>query len=160
MGTELLWVVGLLMVVGLVGVVVPGLPGIALCWGGVLWWALVERTTLAWIVLAAASAVLALCLVLKWLLPGRTMRNSGVPWRSLLLAGVVAVAGFFLIPVVGLLVGFVLGLYLAERHRLGDHRQGWASTRTALRAIGLALLLELLGALLIAGTWAAAAVLG
>lgn len=160
MGTLTLCVIGLVMLVGLAGVIVPGLPGIALCWAGVLWWALMERTPTAWGVLVGATVVLLVNQVLKWLLPGRRMREAGVPWRSLLVAGAAGVLGFFVIPVVGLLVGFVLGLYVMERLRLGGHSLGWASTKTALRAIGIALALELLAALLIAAGWAGAVVFG
>jgi uncharacterized protein YqgC (DUF456 family) len=47
--------VGVAIVVGLVGVLLPMLPGLLLCWGAVLVWALVERTAVAWSVLAASS---------------------------------------------------------------------------------------------------------
>lgn len=160
MGTLTLCVVGLIMLVGLIGVIVPGVPGIALCWAGVLWWALVEQTSLAWGVLIAATAVLLLNQVLKWLLPGRHMREAGVPWRTMFVAGAAGVVGFFVIPLIGLAVGFVLGLYAMERSRLGGHRQGWASTKTALRAIGIALLVELLATLLVVAGWSGAVLFG
>ena len=52
------------------------------------------------------------------------------------------VVGFFVIPVVGLFVGFVLGIYLAERRRVGQ-ADAWPSTKAALRAVGLSILIEL-----------------
>ncbi len=60
--------------------------------------------------------------------------------------------GFFVIPVVGLFVGFVLGIYLAERARLGAD-QAWPSTKHALRAVGLSIVIELTAAVLAAATW-------
>jgi len=60
--------------------------------------------------------------------------------------------GFFVIPVVGLLVGFVAGIYLAELLRVGRAR-AWPSTGAALRAAGLSLLIELAAGLLAAVVW-------
>ena len=54
-----------------------------------------------------------------------------------------AVVGFFVIPVVGFFIGFPLGVYLEERRRLGRHASAWRSTREALRAMGLSIVIEL-----------------
>ena len=50
------------------------------------------------------------------------------------------------------MLGFVLGIWLAERVRLGPG-QAWPSTRSALAAVGLALLVEFAAALGIAVVW-------
>ncbi len=63
--------------------------------------------------------------------------------------------GFFVIPVVGLFLGFVVGVYGAEEERLGP-QAAWPSTKLAVRAVGLSILIELAGALLAAATWLAA----
>src|SRR6266545_2570059 len=121
MDTLGLVLVGIAILVGLIGVVVPALPGLLLVWGAVLVWALVERTAAAWIVLVSASLLVAGNQVVKYLVPGRQMRAAGVPWTSLAPGGGLAIVGFFVVPVVGAFLGFVLGVYLAERLRLGDH---------------------------------------
>ncbi|HEV8372102.1 MAG TPA: DUF456 domain-containing protein [Actinomycetota bacterium] len=154
-GTGLV-LVGIVILVGLVGVLLPLLPGLLLCWGAVLVWALVERTAVAWTVLAAATVLVAASTVTKYLVPGRRMRAAGVPWASLAAGGVLAVVGFFVIPVVGALVGFVAGVYGAERLRLRTHAAAWPSTVQALRAVGLSVLIELGAGLLIAAAWLAA----
>ncbi len=158
MDTTGLVLVGLAMLVGLLGVLVPVLPGLLLVWAAVLVWALVERTAAAWIVLAAASALAASGEVVKYLVPGRRMRAAGVPWSSLAAGGVLAIVGFFVVPVVGALLGFVAGVYLAERLRLGTHAEAWPSTVHALKAVGLSILIELGAGLLIAGAWLTAVV--
>jgi Protein of unknown function (DUF456). len=61
--------------------------------------------------------------------------------------------GFFVIPVVGAFLGFALGMYLAERIKLGPHAAAWPSTRQALKAIALSVGIELLTGLAIATTW-------
>jgi uncharacterized protein YqgC (DUF456 family) len=152
--------VGIVILVGLVGVLLPLLPGLLLCWGAVLVWALVERTAVAWTVLAAATVLVAASTVTKYLVPGRRMRAAGVPWASLAAGGALAIVGFFVIPVVGALVGFVAGVYGAERLRLRTHAAAWPSTVQALRAVGLSVLIELGAGLLIAAAWLAAVVLG
>ena len=57
-----------------------------------------------------------------------------------------------MVPVVGLLLGFVAGVYAAERRRVG-HDAAWPSTLAALRAAGLSILIELAAAVLAAATW-------
>ncbi|MFI2261135.1 DUF456 domain-containing protein [Streptomyces tubercidicus] len=151
---------GLVMLLGLLGVLVPGIPGPLIVWAGVMWWTLSEKSALAWVVLMAATAVLLLNQVVKWLLPARNLRAVGAPYRALFLAGVAGIVGFFVIPVIGGLLGSVGGLYLLERIRLGSHGDAWASTRTVLRAIGLSVLVELFTCLLVVGAWIGAVVAG
>jgi uncharacterized protein YqgC (DUF456 family) len=151
--------VGVAILIGLLGVLVPALPGLLLVWGAVLVWALVERTATAWVVLAITSVLFAVSQVVKYLVPGRRMRAAGVPWSSLAAGGVLAIVGFFVIPVVGAVLGFVGGIYLAERLRLGDHQAAWPSTVHALKAAGLSVLIELGAGLLIGGAWLAAVLL-
>ncbi|MCK7625500.1 DUF456 domain-containing protein [Streptomyces sp. RS10V-4] len=152
--------VGVVLLLGVFGVLVPGIPGPLVVWAGLLWWATTERTGLAWTVLMAATAVLLLSEVLTWLLPARSLRDAGTPYRTLVWAGVAGIAGFFLIPVIGCPLGAVGGLYVLERARLGSHGDAWAATRTVLRAIGLSVLVELFACLLVVGAWTGAVVAG
>ena len=68
------------------------------------------------------------------------------------------IVGFFVIPVVGLLIGFVLGVYLAELRRVGS-AAAWPATVHALKAVGLSIVIELVASLLAATTWALGVVL-
>jgi uncharacterized protein len=54
--------------------------------------------------------------------------------------------------VVGLFVGFVVGVYAAERRRVGGVA-AWPATVHALKAVGLSLLVEVVAAVLAALTW-------
>lgn len=146
-------VAGLLMLVGLVGIVVPVLPGLLLVWIGVAVWATERQDTTGWVLLAVATALALGGSALKYLLPGRRMRAQGVPGRTMAAGGLLGLVGFFVVPVVGLFLGFVLGVYLAERWRLGEHGDAWTSTMVALRAAGWSMLIELLTGLLIASAW-------
>lgn len=144
---------GLAVLAGVLGVLIPLLPGLLLCWLGVLFWALLgDANAGRWAVLALATAVAIAGTVVKYLWPGRRLKTTGVPTASLLAGGVLGVIGFFVVPVVGLVLGFVLGIWLAERIRLGPGR-AWTSTKLALSAVGLSMLVEFTAALGIAVIW-------
>lgn len=145
--------VGVAIAVGIAGVVIPVLPGALLVWAAIAVWAIVVGTSTAWAVLAGVSVVIGGAQILKLLVPGRQLRNAGVPRRSIVIGLVLACVGFFVIPVVGFFVGFPLGIYVEERRRLGPHAPAWQSTRQALRAIGLSMLIELAATVLAAAVW-------
>jgi uncharacterized protein len=148
-------VVGLAIAAGLVGIVVPVLPGALLVWAAIAVWAVAVGGATAWAVLGIATLAIGGAQIVKVLVPGRRLRDAGVPRRSIVAGVVLAVVGFFLIPVVGFFVGFPLGVYLEERRRLGRHAAAWHSTREALRAMGLSILIELTATVLAAGAWLA-----
>ncbi len=143
--------VGLAILVGLLGILVPVLPGSVLILGAVLVWALEVQSPTGWVVFSIATALLAVGAVVKYLIPGRTLKAT-VPNRTLFVGAVVAVIGFFVIPVVGMLLGFPLGVYVAERQRVGAE-QAWPSTKAALKAVGVSILIELVAGVLAALTW-------
>ncbi|MFG2139684.1 DUF456 domain-containing protein [Streptomyces sp. NPDC048650] len=148
--------VGLVMLLGVCGVLLPGVPGPPIVWAGVLWWAMTEQTGAAWTILISATVVLLLAQALVWLLPARDLRSVAAPYRTLYLAGVAGIVGFFVLPVIGGPLGAVGGLYVLERVRLGSHGDAWASTRTTMRAVGLSVLIELFACLLVFGAWVGA----
>jgi uncharacterized protein YqgC (DUF456 family) len=149
-GLEVL--VALAVAVGLVGVVVPVVPGALLVWAAILVWGIGVGTAAGWAVVVTATALIAGGQVVKYSIPTRQLRTRGVPSRSLLIGGIVGIAGFFVVPVVGLVIGFLLGVYLSELQRVGA-RMAWPSTTLALRAVGVSMLVELTSALLAAMAW-------
>ncbi len=151
-------VVLVVCVTGIVGTIVPILPGALLVGAALLVWALVEGTWLAWAVALVGVAILGLGQVLTYLVPGRRMSEAGIPGRTLLAGGLLGLVGLLVLPVVGLPLGFVLGVYLAERVRLPDHAAAWPSTVAAMKGAGLSVLISLAAAVLATGAWLAAAV--
>ncbi|MDE1668866.1 DUF456 domain-containing protein [Nocardia gipuzkoensis] len=144
---------GLVILVGLVGVVVPILPGVILIFGAIAVWAFLTGGATAWTVFAVSTLLLVLSGVVKYTWPGRRMKDAGVSNRAVFLGAVLGVVGFFVIPVVGLFVGFVLGVYLSELQRLRVNRQAWQATVHALKGVGLSIMIELFGALLAVAVW-------
>jgi len=143
--------------VGIVGVIVPVLPGDILIGGAILLWAVVERSTVSWFVAAVAIVVLVAGHVLTVLIPGRRMTAAGVPKLVLLAGGALGIVGFFFVPVVGLPLGFVLGVYLAEIVRLREHAAAWTTTVEAMKGTGLAVLIGLCASVIATAVWATAA---
>ena len=149
--------VALVIAVGLVGILLPVLPGSLLVLVAVLAWAVHTGGPAAWTVLAVATTLLAVGGVVKYVVPTRRLQDVGIPASTQWAGAALAVVGFFVVPVVGLFLGFVLGVYAAEHRRVGA-RRAWPSTRAALAAAGLSILIELLAGLLAAGTWVAGVV--
>lgn len=145
-------VIGLLILVGLAGILLPVLPGLILVAGAVVVWAVVVGSGVAWTVAIAAVLIAAAGTVVKFLIPGKKLKHAGVPMSTMYFAGALAIVGFFVIPVIGGPIGFVAGTYLAERRRLGAASAG-ASTRGSLVAVAMAIGIELTAGLVIAGLW-------
>lgn len=139
---------GALILVGVFGVVVPVIPGLAMVVLGVGIWTTEKYTGPAslWPVLVCLG-IWAAALVAEYAGGGRRLRTAGVPWRTQLAGAAVGVVGMFVIPVVGIVLGFPLGIYLAERARTRDGQVAWASTKHALRALGRNILIELAAAM-------------
>lgn len=144
--------VGLAILVGLIGIVVPVLPGSPIIAVALLVWA-VDTGGWAWAVFAAATAMLAAGWAASYVVPGRRVAASGVPRSTFVVAGLAGLAGFFVLPVLGLFVFFPAALYLMEYRRLRDRSAAWASAWLAVRMTALGMLIELSLALLAASTW-------
>ena len=143
-------IVALVIAVGLVGILVPILPGSILVVAGLLGWAIAVGGPTAWTVFGVATALVVAGAVVKYVVPGRNLPVAGIPATTQWIGVLVGVVGFFVVPVVGLFLGFVLGVYLAELLRVGS-RQAWPSTVHSLKAVGLSIVIELVAAL--AATW-------
>jgi uncharacterized protein YqgC (DUF456 family) len=145
--------VALAIAVGLVGIVLPFLPGTLLIYAAIAVWAFMVRGTVAWVVLGVVTAVLGASLLVKYLWPARRMRAADVSGRTLAAGALAGVIGFFVIPVVGLVVGFVAGVYLAELAHRRDNRRAWASTVHAVKGVALSMGVELAGGLIATAAW-------
>ena len=159
MTTGGLILVAVAIAVGLVGVLVPLLPGTLLVYAAIAVWAVFEQNTVGWVVLGVVTAVLGASLLIKYLWPVKRMRAADVSPTTLAAGAVAGVIGFFVIPVLGLLIGFVLGVYLAELAHRRDQRRAWASTVHAVKGAALSVGVELAGGLLATAAWVVGVVL-
>ena len=148
-----LWVPAVLILIGMVGIVIPVIPGLLVCLAAVFVWAFDTKSTLGWWIFGVCAALYLAGMALQYAVPGRRLREAGVRRSTLVLAVVLAVVGFFVIPVIGAPLGFVLGIYLVELGHSHDRATAWASTKAALKAVFLSMGIELLAAVAIATTW-------
>lgn len=146
--------VAVVMAVGLLGVVVPLLPGTALVLAAGVAWALLVQTEGAgrWVVVGVMTALFLAGFAAKYALPGRRLSGQ-LPRTTLLYGALAAVVGFFLLPPLGLLLGGVAGVYLAEARRVGGGPEARRSTVQVLQAVGLGILAELTAGVLMVATW-------
>jgi uncharacterized protein YqgC (DUF456 family) len=151
--------VALAIAVGLVGIIVPILPGGILVLGAIGVWAFVEGTTVSWVVFGVAAALFVASQVIKYAWPAKRMRQADVRTSVLVIGAIAGIVGFFVIPVIGLLIGFVLGVFAAELGIRRDTRRAWASTVHALKGVALSVGIELAGALLATVAWVVGVVL-
>ncbi|MCZ4552075.1 hypothetical protein BH683_015405 [Williamsia sp. 1138] len=149
-------VVAAVIFIGLCGVVLPVLPGLILILAAIGVWAFVVGGW-AWLVFAVAAGFLGAAALVKYLVANKSMKNSGVPGRTVIAGGLLGIVGFFVIPVVGLIIGFVLGAFLAEWYRNKSIEAGWRGAVAATKAAGIAMIIELAGALFAASIWLGAA---
>lgn len=152
------WIVIPVFLLGLIGIVIPVLPGLLLIVAAVLVWALELQSAAGWWVLGITGALFVACMVLEFAIPGRRMKAAGVKTSTLVVGVLVAIPCAFLIPVVGAFIGFPLGIFLVELSRRGGRAQAWRATKHALKAVGLNILIEFITAILIIGLWVVAVI--
>ena len=94
----------------------------------------------------------------SYVLTGRRLHAAEVPMWPVYVAIASGIVGFFVIPFLGLPIGFLLGLYIAESLRLQDWRRGVSSAVVAIKALGTGILIEFSLAMLSTITFALAVV--
>jgi uncharacterized protein YqgC (DUF456 family) len=145
--------VGLVMAVGLAGVILPVVPGLLLVLGAGLWWTIADGGGVRWAVFALMVVFAGVGAVAQYVLPARATAGRGAPWWTLAAGAVGAVVGFFVIPTIGVIIGGLAGIYLAEVIRLKDAQAALGTTWAAVRGIGIGVLVELAAGILAALTW-------
>lgn len=149
-------VTAIVMATGLIGTVIPFVPGLPLIWVAAFVYGLVEgfeRTGI--IAMALISILMVAGIATKYALAGRSARRSGAPTSTIFFASVLAFIGFFVIPIIGAVIGGIIGILLAERLRLGDWGTALSSTKAVTIALGVGVMLEIAAGLLMILCWVA-----
>lgn len=149
---------GLAYAVGLTGIIVPVLPGTITIVIATLVWAIVVGGWPAWVAFGIVLLLGAAGMTASYVLTGRRLHAAEVPMWPVYVAIAAAVVGFFVIPFLGLPIGFLAGLYVAESLRLKDWRKGLDNTWIALKALGTGILIEFSLAVLSTFTFAIAVI--
>lgn len=153
---ELVGVLAVVMAVGAVGTVVPLLPGLGLIWLAGLVYGIDQGFDAVGAAAFTVMTVLGVAAtVAGYVVPQRRASVAGAPRSSVLLGVAGAVVGFFVVPIVGLPLGGVLGIYAGEHLRTRDPAAAWRATRATIVGFGVAALVQFLTALVMIATWVA-----
>lgn len=146
-------IAGLLLVVSVAGTVYPVLPGSLLAILTLLGWAWILGSPAAWVCASIGMALAVVGWAASAVLTGRSLKRQQIPRGTVLVAVAAGIAGMFLIPVVGLFVGFGLGLLLAEYARRRDLPAALRASGATLKSTGLGILVEFGCAALAGSVW-------
>ncbi|MGZ8583450.1 MAG: DUF456 domain-containing protein [Actinomycetota bacterium] len=146
-------VLGIVMLVGLVGVVVPVFPGLIIVIGAAFVWALQRGGPGAWAVFAVIAAVGVVGIAASSVLPARRASSTGAPAWVVAAGAVGLVIGFFVVPVIGALIGFPAGVFVAELMRQRHPGPAWRATWEALKGVGLGIAIQLGAGVVMIGVW-------
>jgi uncharacterized protein len=151
-------IAGILLVVAAVGVVYPVLPGSPIAIVTLLVWAWVVGGWAAWL----AAVIGALLCAAGWsasaVLTGRKLKELEVPRWSILVAALAGLVGLIFIPVVGIFIGFAVGLLVSEAVRHRDVRRAVHYSLQTLKAMGAGVLVEFGMLCAAAAVWSAGVV--
>lgn len=147
---------GAVMVVGLAGVIVPVMPGLLLIAAAAVVWGFEVGGGAAWLVVVVMVAILGAGTVGKYLVPGRELSDQDTSTTTWVLATVAAVIGFFAVPIVGMVLGFLVGVWAGKRLETGDARAATRATRRLLAGIGRGIVVEFSAGFLAVAVWVVA----
>jgi uncharacterized protein len=142
------------MLVGLVGLIIPILPGLVIIWLAGLVYGIATGFTLGSSILFAFFTVLMLVgSVIDNVIMGASARQKGASWVAIAISMVLGVVGSLVFPPFGGLVAALLGLFAYEFWRLKDWRQALDSTKSMAIGCGWTTIIRAaMGAVMI-GLW-------
>lgn len=148
------------MAISLAGTVFPLFPGIILAWAAALAFGFVTGFDLTGVVIMLLiTAITAVTYVYMVKLPKEATEARGASKSAIRWGALGAVVGFFVIPVIGFIVGGVVGVFGAEYSRTQDTRPAWEATKGVLIGVGKSTLLHMAAVLVVALLWVAWTVL-
>jgi uncharacterized protein YqgC (DUF456 family) len=147
------------IVVGIAGTLLPFVPGIGLVWAAILVYVIVDGFGSGeWVLLMVVTVIGALGIYYGFRIPQKAATDGGLGWQGQLFAATLAVVGFFVIPVVGAPIGFVVGVYAAMLAK--DRSNAWSATKSTLRSFLVASGIQLGAASLMGLVWLVSVVTG
>ncbi len=140
------------IVVGIIGTLIPVIPGTLLIWLGtaVYVWHVGIAAFGAWPFALISLLALVTGTADLWL-PLLGAKTGGASWRAMLLGTLGAILGTFLlpIPIVGTVAGYIGGLILGEYQKYGDWEQARKAGLRGLASWGVATAVQAGGGILI-----------
>ena len=140
------------MVLGLIGILVPLIPGMLLIWLAVVFYTGfpggLSYLSPTFIIITLVALVTGTA---DFWLPLLGARTTGASWHALLLGTIGAIAGLFWIPIpiLGSIIGYALGVLLGQYWKLGDWGLAVRASIGGLAGWGIATAIQLGAGLLI-----------
>jgi uncharacterized protein YqgC (DUF456 family) len=137
------------IIFGLIGIVVPLIPGTLLIWIAVLIYEIVNDFGALGAPSFAVITVIALVTGTADLwMPLLGAKSVGASKRALLLGVVGSVVGTFVAPLLGTIIGYAVGILLGEYHKRGDWHEAFRASVGGVAGWGVATAIQLGGGLL------------
>lgn len=152
---------GVVMLLGLVGTVVPVWPGLAVVWLAGLVYGLVGGFgTVGVVAFGLITLLAAVGTTATIVLPVRGGARRGARMPTLAAAATGGIIGAVVLPALGLPIGALAGVWVAELARVNDAAQAWRNTFAVLRGLGVGILIELGVGTIMLATWLVWALVG
>lgn len=123
----------ILIIVGILGTILPVLPGLLLCYGGLLIYKFGTNSELHIIYIWIFGLLTLLSVILNYVIPAKTNKKyGGTRWGSI--GSIIGTfAGLIFIPTpFGFLIGMILGVFIGELlHDKKDKKKAWNSAKGA-----------------------------
>ena len=143
-------VVIFLLLLGLVGTVIPIIPGVLLMWLTVFIYSLADGFTAvsmpAFLVISVIAVITGTSDLWLTLLGAK---KGGASVKSMLIGTAGAIAGSFIFPLVGTIVGYIAGLLLGEYWQHGDWELAKKAGLGGLAGWGVATIIQFIGGIFI-----------
>lgn len=149
-----------LVLLGLIGTVVPVVPGPFIIWLGALTWAWADGfQRIGWPALILMGVMALAAWGMDFMLTTVSSRKAGASWKSIggaivggfiggiLLSGTPPILG----TIVGAMLGAVIGLWLVEYRDKGERRAATRAVRAYIGSMFVAFILELTIAVMMSG---------
>jgi uncharacterized protein YqgC (DUF456 family) len=142
-------------VLGLIGTVVPMIPGSLLIWVAVLVYVLVNgMASVGWLAFIFISLIALATGTADLWMPLLGAKKVGASLRAMVYGTIGAIIGTFFAPLLGTLVGYAGGILLGEYQKRGDWEEAFKVSLGGLAGWGLATAVQLGGGLLILAIFA------
>ena len=142
------------MLVGLFGLAIPLLPGLVIIWVGALCYGIAAGFgTLGWVMFGIMTVLMVGGSFADNILMGTQAHKEGAPWWSVIIALFAAIAGNFIVPIIGGVAAALLALFLVEWARRKDAQKALTATRGMLMGCGWAVVIRVIIGLVMIGLW-------
>lgn len=157
--TQLDLLVALFVVIGIIGAIIQIYPGLLITALAIAIWGGMVQGAWGYSLLTAAILTAVGVSGGKYLLTYRHLTRHEIARSTIIVGALCAAIGFYLLPVIGLFIGFPLGVYLDSLRRSHSRQQAWRHTKIAVKGIGWGIILELGATLALASAWVIAVIM-